>query len=213
MTGLAAALRNALAGRWAHVREDARTAMSTADLVHTAGLSSAEHRARVSAQLQALADAGQSRSGFAVAHGGGGDLGASVTGFELLAHADLSLLVKAGVQWGLFGGAVENLGTERHHELIPRIIDLRLPGCFAMTETGHGSDVQSLGTTATYDAVTEEFVVHTPDVMARKDYIGGAAQERWWRWCSPSWSRTTRRRACTRCWCRSATSRASRAAA
>ncbi len=86
--------------------------MSTADLVHTAGLSSDEHRARVSAQLQALADAGQSRSGFAVAHGGGGDLGASVTGFELLAHADLSLLVKAGVRRGLFGGAVENLGTE-----------------------------------------------------------------------------------------------------
>ena len=103
--------------------------------------------------------------------------GASVTGFELLAHADLSLLVKAGVQWGLFGGAVENLGTEHHHELIPRIIDLRLPGCFAMTETGHGSDVQSLGTTATYDADTEEFVVHTPDRMARKDYIGGAAQD------------------------------------
>ena len=177
MTPLAAALRDALAGRWAHVREDARAAMSTADLVHTAALSSAEHRSRVSVQLQALADAGQSRSGFAVAHGGGGDLGASVTGFELLAHADLSLLVKAGVQWGLFGGAVENLGTDRHHELIPHVIDLRLPGCFAMTETGHGSDVQSLGTTATYDADSEEFVVHTPDLMAHKDYIGGAAQD------------------------------------
>ena len=24
-------------------------------------------------------------------------------------------MVKAGVQWGLFGGAVANLGTERHH--------------------------------------------------------------------------------------------------
>ena len=30
--------------------------------------------------------------------------------------SDLSLMVKAGVQWGLFGGAIENLGTERHHE-------------------------------------------------------------------------------------------------
>ena len=71
---------------------------------------------------------------------------------EMLAMSDLSLMVKAGVQWGLFGGAVENLGTERHHKTyVPKIINLELRGCFAMTETGHGSDVQSLETTATYD--------------------------------------------------------------
>ena len=46
-----------------------------------------------------------------------------------------------------------------------------------MTETGHGSDVQSLGTTATYDPATDELVVHTPDLRARKDYIGGAARD------------------------------------
>ena len=38
-----------------------------------------------------------------------------MTAFEMLGHTDLSLLVKAGVHWGLFGGAVTNLGTERHH--------------------------------------------------------------------------------------------------
>ena len=77
---------------------------------------------------------------------------------------DLSLLVKAGVQWGLFGGAVLHLGTERHHAALPadahRACDLL--GCFAMTETGHGSDVASLRTTATYDPDTDEFVIHTP---------------------------------------------------
>lgn len=36
--------------------------------------------------------------------------------FETLAHGDLSLLVKAGVQWGLLGGAVLNLGTRKHHD-------------------------------------------------------------------------------------------------
>jgi acyl-CoA oxidase len=81
------------------------------------------------------------------------------------------------VQWGLFGGAVENLGTERHHqEYVPKIINLDLLGCFAMTETGHGSDVQSLETTATYDPETEEFVIDSPTPTSRKDYIGGAAQ-------------------------------------
>jgi acyl-CoA oxidase len=86
------------------------------------------------------------------------------------------LLVKIGVQFGLFGGAVLHLGTRTHHEtLLEDILTLSLPGCFAMTETAHGSDVQSLETTATYDAEAGEFVVDTPNELARKDYIGNAA--------------------------------------
>src|SRR5262249_22007753 len=100
-----------------------------------------------------------------------------ITMIEMLAMSDLSLMVKAGVQWGLFGGAIENLGTERHHEAyVKKIINLELRGCFAMTETGHGSDVQSLETTATYDAAVGEFVIHSATPTARKDYIGGAAE-------------------------------------
>ncbi|HEV7825275.1 MAG TPA: acyl-CoA dehydrogenase, partial [Mycobacteriales bacterium] len=65
-----------------------------------------------------------------------------------------------------------------HHErYMKAILDFELPGCFAMTETGHGSDVQSLGTTATYDPATREFVVHTPHEGARKDYIGNAGRD------------------------------------
>jgi acyl-CoA oxidase len=110
--------------------------------------------------------------------GGTPDVGAGITLFEMVSHLDLSLTVKAGVQWGLFGGAVQALGTERHHEqYMKQILDFELPGCFAMTETGHGSDVQSLGTTATYDPATQEFVVHTPHEGARKDYIGNAGRD------------------------------------
>jgi acyl-CoA oxidase len=36
--------------------------------------------------------------------------------------------------------------------------------------------VQALGTTATYDPATQEFVLHTPYDEARKDYIGNAAR-------------------------------------
>ncbi|HWC34860.1 MAG TPA: acyl-CoA dehydrogenase [Mycobacteriales bacterium] len=110
--------------------------------------------------------------------GGLDEVGAGVTSFETQAHADLSLLVKCGVQFGLFGGAIRHLGTARHHEQYLRdVMNAELLGCFAMTETGHGSDVQSLRTTATYDATTQEFVVCTPDDDAAKNYIGNAARD------------------------------------
>ena len=168
-------LRVAIDGKWRHVRVAARTQLAELDLSFDPQLSMADARERTLAQLRQLADTGIPAAGFRTENGGGGDPGMAVTGIEMLAHFDLSLMVKAGVQWGLFGGAVENLGTERHTALIPDIIDLSLIGCFAMTETGHGSDVQNLETTATYDPATQEFVVHSPTPSARKDYIGNAA--------------------------------------
>src|SRR5699024_3109938 len=85
---------------------------------------------------------------------------------------------KVGVQWGLFGGAVQSLGSRAHHEqYLPRLVPGELSGCFAMTEFGHGSDVQRLETTARYDVGSGEFVVHTPSAPARKTYIGGAARD------------------------------------
>ena len=95
----------------------------------------------------------------------------------MLGHADLSLMVKAGVQWGLFGGAVSNLSTERHQDLVRDLIELRALGCFAMTERGHGSDVQQLETTATYDPDTQEFVINSPTASSEKWYIGNAARD------------------------------------
>jgi acyl-CoA oxidase len=113
-----------------------------------------------------------------VRYGGEGDFGANVAGFETIAFGDLSLLVKFGVQFGLFGGAVQQLGSARHHErYLHDIATLKLPGCFAMSEAGHGSDVQNLLTTATYDRDTQEFVVDTPVDAAHKDYIGNAARD------------------------------------
>jgi acyl-CoA oxidase len=44
-----------------------------------------------------------------------------------------------------------------------------------MTETGHGSNVRDIETTATWDGTSGEFVVHTPTRSAWKDYIGNAA--------------------------------------
>ena len=170
-------LRDALDGRWREVKNQTRDWLSREQFRPHYTPNTVLARAKVAEQMKLIAAAGISDEGFRKEHGGTGDVGAAVTMIEMLAMSDLSLMVKAGVQWGLFGGAVENLGTERHHEAyVKKIIDLEMLGCFAMTETGHGSDVQSLETTATYDVDTEEFVVHSETPTARKDYIGGAAE-------------------------------------
>ena len=170
-------LRNALDGRWRDVKNRMRATM-TEDLFrphYTPNTVIA--RTKVAEQMRIMAAFGAAADSFRKEHGGTGDVGAAITMIEMLAMSDLSLMVKAGVQWGLFGGAVENLGTERHHEAyVKQIISLELRGCFAMTETRHGSDVQSLETTATYDPETEEFIIDSPTPTARKDYIGGAAE-------------------------------------
>ncbi|MFG2003702.1 acyl-CoA dehydrogenase [Spirillospora sp. NPDC048911] len=172
----AEALRRVLDGRWESVRQTARRRMQ--DLEPPAGETGdvEEQRVRVLEELRALAASGYPGQGFPKEYGGEGDIGGSVVSFEMLGLGDLSLLVKAGVQWGLFGGAIEALGTERHHRRHLRaVMDLDLLGCFAMTEGGHGSDVAHLETTATYE--DGHFVVHTPVESARKDYIGNAARD------------------------------------
>ena len=136
-----------------------------------------EYRDKVLELLLESAADGLPARGYPKEYGGEGDLGGFIAGFETLAFGDLSLMVKAGVQFGLFAGAILHLGTEKHHErYLADAVSGRLLGCFAMTETGHGSNVQALGTTATYDEATGEFVVHTPTKEARKDYIGNAAR-------------------------------------
>src|SRR4051794_24231588 len=176
--GQAEALRAFLDGEHAAVRDQMREWLSRPGNEPRPDLPLEEHRAQVLAWATELAQEGGTARGFPVEYGGEGDVAGSVAGFETLAFGDLSLLVKIGVQFGLFGGAVLHLGTERHHErYLQDIACLCLPGCFAMTETGHGSNVQALGTTATYDPETREFVVHTPDEASRKDYIGNAARD------------------------------------
>jgi len=123
-----------------------------------------------------LARRGLGALGVPAEFGGRDDIGAAIATFETLAYGDLSLLVKFGVQFGLFAGSILQLGTRRHHEQWLRAATtLELPGCFAMTETGHGSNVRDVHTTAAYDHASQSFTVHTPDRLAWKDYIGNAA--------------------------------------
>ena len=175
---LVADLERTLDGRWHELREYIRAHMDRDDLLPDPSLGIEDARDVTFAHLRELADLDFAAAGFRPEHGGTGDVGGAITAIEMLGYADLSLMVKAGVQWGLFGGAIENLGTARHHDAyVADLISLDLLGCFAMTETGHGSNVQALQTTATYDPATQEFVIDSPTPSARKDYIGGGARD------------------------------------
>ena len=172
------ALGRQLLGKWADVRLQARDLAGRPELHKIEGLTHTEHRARVFGQLKYLVDNEAVHRAFPSELGGSDDHGGNIAGFEELVVADPSLQIKAGVQWGLFGSAVMHLGTAEHHtKWLPGIMSLEIPGCFAMTETGHGSDVASIATTATYEAATEEFIINTPFRAAWKDYIGNAAND------------------------------------
>ncbi len=173
-----AALQALLDGRYAGVRTRVRSHLGELEAI--AGdpdeLSRVEYRAGVTRAVLRVAELGLMAPGFPEEYGGSGDVGASVAAFETLALGDLSVLIKSGVQFGLFGGAIHQLGTRAHHQAyLADLVAGRLWGCFAMTETGHGSDVQRIGTAAVYDPASGEFVVTTPTRSARKDYIGNAA--------------------------------------
>ncbi len=169
-------LASLMDGRWAEQRHHIRNLYRDERFRKIEGLTVAEHRERVLRQTKDLVDTGMVARGFPGPDGSQPLPGGNVAGFEELGVLDPSIQIKAGVQWGLFGSAVLHLGTEYHHEtFLPDIVSLDVAGCFAMTETGHGSDVASIGTTATYDAEAEEFVLQTPFRGAWKDYIGNAA--------------------------------------
>ncbi len=172
------AMAGVLGGPASETRQRVRALLSDGRFETVAGLSIADYRARVSEWCRALADEGLGALSYPAEFGGGDDPAAFIATFETLAFFDLSLLTKFGVQFGLFGGSIHQLGSRRHHEKFLRDAGtLALPGCFAMSETLHGSNVQDIQTMAVYDPETREIEVHTPVPGARKDYIGNAARD------------------------------------
>ncbi|MGB1249361.1 MAG: acyl-CoA dehydrogenase [Candidatus Promineifilaceae bacterium] len=126
---------------------------------------------------QLLADQGLGALAYGEKYGGTGNIAQYMVIMEMLALHDLSLLIKFGVQFGLFGGSVQRLGTKYHHDkYLNDIGTLKTAGAFAMTEVGHGSNVRDIETTAIYDKATQEFIIHTPNEAARKTYVGNVAR-------------------------------------
>ncbi len=134
-----------------------------------------DFRNRILQQVQLLGKNGYGAMAYPPEYGGTGNMPAYAAIFEHLMFVDGSLAVKFGVQFGLFGGSIQKLGTKKHHDqYLTDAGKTKLLGCFAMTETGHGSNVRGIKTTATYEKESDSIVIHTPGKSDNKEYIGNA---------------------------------------
>ena len=134
-----------------------------------------EFREVVLRQVKFLADKGFGAMAYPERYGGSADMEGYAHIFENMMFVDGSLTIKFGVQFGLFGGSIQKLGTKKHQdEYLKPTGTADLLGCFAMTETGHGSNVRGIKTTATYDKKTDSIIIHTPGKNDNKEYIGNA---------------------------------------
>lgn len=69
----------------------------------------------------------------------------------------------------MFVPAIKGQGTEEQQQKwLPLAYKMQIIGCYAQTELGHGSNVQGLETTATFDPQTDEFVLHSPTLTSSK---------------------------------------------
>ena len=89
---------------------------------------------------------------------------------------DWSLLARKTLLYDFVLSNIVGAGTEKHMEMIPDLIEGRIGGCFCLTEISHGSDTQSMRTTATYIKDTDEFELHTPDFEAAKTWVGNLGE-------------------------------------
>lgn len=126
-------------------------------------------------QVKLLADKGYGAIAYPETFGGENNMEGYAHMFENMMYVGGSLTIKFGVQFGLFGGSIQKLGTKKHHHHFLREAGTAsLLGCFAMTETGHGSNVRGIKTTATYDKKSKTISIHTPGKNDNKEYIGNA---------------------------------------
>lgn len=69
----------------------------------------------------------------------------------------------------MFVPAIEGQGTdEQQKKWLPLAYKMQIIGCYAQTELGHGSNVQGLETTATFDPKTDEFIIDSPTLTSSK---------------------------------------------
>ena len=165
-----------LDGDQGDIIEKVKKILSDPEFTYFKGSEINAYREQILKWCQHLAQQGYGAMAYPKEYGGSDDMKSYFTIMETLSYHDLSMVIKFGVQFGLWGMSVMFLGTKKHHDTyLKKIGSLEYPGCFAMTETSHGSNVKGIETTATYDHKSQTFTIHTPHPSAGKEYIGNAA--------------------------------------
>ena len=165
-----------LDGKEAAIIKKVKSVISRPEFAYETSTDINVYRQTVYNWCKILADENLGSMAYPKEYGGGGNVEDYFAIMETLSYHDLSLVIKFGVQFGLWGMSVQSLGTEKHYaKYLKDIGSLKIPGCFAMTETHHGSNVKGLETTATYNHNDQTFIIHTPNKNAQKEYIGNAA--------------------------------------
>src|SRR6201987_1580559 len=171
-----AALQAYLDGESAETRNLIKSIITRPGFGHFEGGDRHEYRRQVLVWLRTISEAGLGRLFLPPELGGEADLRKLMAVIETISFHDGSLFIKLGVQFGLFGGSIQHLGTEYHHrKYLPKAAACQLLGGFAMTEIGHGSNVHSLVTIAVYDSEHRDFIINSPSYSSGKTFIGNAA--------------------------------------
>ncbi|RXM47203.1 acyl-CoA dehydrogenase [Flavobacterium sp. YO12] len=169
-------LTSILNGKEAPIINRVKSIISKPEFAYETSTDITIYRQTVYKWCKILAEENLGNMAYPKQYGGGENIADYFAVMETLSYHDLSLVIKFGVQFGLWGMSVQSLGTEKHYvKYLKDIGSLKLPGCFAMTETHHGSNVKGLETTATYNHNNQTFTIHTPSKNAQKEYIGNAA--------------------------------------
>ena len=170
-------LTQLLDGEYADIIKRVKGILSKPEFAYETSTDINVYREKVLRWCKRLADENFGNMAYPKQYGGGENIADYFAIMETLSYHDLSLVIKFGVQFGLWGMSVMFLGTEKHYKKYLKAIgSLELPGCFAMTETNHGSNVKGIETTATYNHDSQTFTIHTPHAKAQKEYIGNAAK-------------------------------------
>lgn len=91
-----------------------------------------------------------------------------------LAEELLSMPAAFGLHKSMFLKTLTEQSNEEQTELFVKPAKrFDIIGCYAQTELGHGSNVQGLETTATYNPDRKTFTLQSPGLSSMKWWIGG----------------------------------------